>query len=446
MVGGVATRFRGEGSAPGIDGPERAVIGATARALGIDLTDAGSGLRQVQVVLAHASGEVPLLEEHYPGSWLLGGSPPVTQLRLEVLVDVGGVAGVGGDAFVRIVARDWSWRGGFGGNSTRFDIPVIIDLDPPRIRVASGLTYVRRGGAGAVMYSVSEPTIEDGVKVAGASFRGFPLEPGQREPGQSGEEVSAGERFALFAVPDDVEAEPEISVFARDAAGNLGTASWPTVVQESVLPKAQVTLNQTFLDTTVRALARSLRIDASDPSQAFHEINTRVRRSNELAIREALADPAGAPLWHGSFLQLPNSRVTSRFGERRRYFVNGREISSARHLGYDLASTSATPIGASNAGRVVFASDLGIYGNCVLIDHGMGLASLYGHLSRLDVKTGDRVEKGETIGLSGTTGLAGGDHLHFAILVGDTYVDPLEWWDPKWVQTHIEERLVRSSP
>ena len=197
---------------------------------------------------------------------------------------------------------------------------------------------------------------------------------------------------------------------------------------------------------TVIQRTRSLRIDASDSSQAFHEINTRVRQSNEREIRGALADPAGAPLWHGSFQQHPNSRVTSRFGERRRYFVGGREISSARHLGYDLASTSATPINASNAGRVIFARDLGIYGNCVLIDHGMGLTSLYGHMSRLDVKPGDRVEKGEPIGLSGSTGLAGGDHLHFAILVGDTYVDPLEWWDPKWVRTHIEERLVRSSP
>jgi len=441
VVGGVTAGFRGEGSAPGIDAPERAVIGATPSVLGIDLVDAGSGLRELQVVLVHAGGEVPLLEERYPGSWLLGGSPPVTRLRLEVPVDVRGVEGVGDDAIVRIVARDWSWRGGFGGNTTRFDMPVSIDLDPPQIRVASGLTYVRRGGAGAVVYSVSEPTIEDGVKVAGASFRGFPL-----EPGQNGEVLPAGERFALFAVPDDVEAEPEIFVFARDAAGNLGTASWPAVVQERVMPEAQVTLNQTFLDTRLRPLARSLRIDASDSSQAFHEINTRVRQSNELEIRGALADPAGAPLWHGSFKQLPNSRVTSRFGERRRYFVSGREVSSARHLGYDLASTSATPIGASNAGRVVFAHDLGIYGNCVLIDHGMGLASLYGHMSRLDVKPGDRVEKGERIGLSGATGLAGGDHLHFAILVGDTYVDPLEWWDPKWVRTHIEERLVRSSP
>ena len=105
---------------------------------------------------------------------------------------------------------------------------------------------------------------------------------------------------------------------------------------------------------------------------------------------------------------------------------------------------------AANSGRVAFEGDLGIYGNCVLVDHGLGVTSLYGHLSRLDVAAGDRVSRGQTLGLSGDTGLAGGDHLHFAILVGGTYVDPLEWWDAKWVQTHVDARvrpqLAREGP
>jgi murein DD-endopeptidase MepM/ murein hydrolase activator NlpD len=138
--------------------------------------------------------------------------------------------------------------------------------------------------------------------------------------------------------------------------------------------------------------------------------------------------------------------VTSRFAEHRSYFVGGQQNSEAIHFGYDLASTSAAPITAANAGRVVYAADLGIYGNCVLVDHGLGLATLYGHLSEIAVSAGDEVVKGQTLGLSGATGLAGGDHLHFAILVGGTYVDPLEWWDPTWVQTHIDARLGPSGP
>jgi len=133
--------------------------------------------------------------------------------------------------------------------------------------------------------------------------------------------------------------------------------------------------------------------------------------------------------------------VTSRFAERRTYFVGGVENSKAVHFGYDLASTSLAPITAANAGRVVYAVELGIYGICVLVDHGLGLATRYGHLSQIDVEVGDAVTKGQTLGLSGATGLAGGDHLHFAVQIGGTYVDPLEWWDPTWIRTHIETHL-----
>jgi murein DD-endopeptidase MepM/ murein hydrolase activator NlpD len=142
---------------------------------------------------------------------------------------------------------------------------------------------------------------------------------------------------------------------------------------------------------------------------------------------------------------MENSQVTSRFAEQRRYFVDGRRNSEATHYGYDLASTAAAPITATASGRVLYAGDLGIYGGCVLVDHGLGVTSLYGHLSRIDVEAGDSVRRGQQLGLSGATGLAGGDHLHFAILVGGTYVDPLEWWDPEWLRTHIEDRLPSRS-
>jgi murein DD-endopeptidase MepM/ murein hydrolase activator NlpD len=179
-----------------------------------------------------------------------------------------------------------------------------------------------------------------------------------------------------------------------------------------------------------------------DPAASFDDVNTRLRAENEKRIRELLAQPAGAPRFDGGLEQWPNSQVTSRFAEKRTYFIGSTPVSKATHYGYDLATTTAAPVTAAQAGRVAYAGDLGIYGNCVLIDHGLGLATLYGHLSRLDVKQGDEVSRSQTLGLSGATGLAGGDHLHFAVLVGDTYVDPVEWWDARWVETHIRDRWV----
>ena len=136
-----------------------------------------------------------------------------------------------------------------------------------------------------------------------------------------------------------------------------------------------------------------------------------------------------------------NSTVTRQFAELRHYTSAGARVSIARHYGYDLASTGHAPITASNAGTVIYAGDNGIYGTLVLIDHGLGITTLYGHLSSLSVGVGDQVTKGAELGRSGATGLAGGDHLHFAVLVGETYVDPIEWWDPKWVSEHIDARM-----
>jgi murein DD-endopeptidase MepM/ murein hydrolase activator NlpD len=89
----------------------------------------------------------------------------------------------------------------------------------------------------------------------------------------------------------------------------------------------------------------------------------------------------------------------------------------------------------------VYAAPLGIYGNCVVIDHGYGLQSLYGHLSEIGVKEGDAVQRGQVIGKSGQTGLAGGDHIHFSMLLEGVQIDPKEWWDAHWIADHVAKRV-----
>jgi murein DD-endopeptidase MepM/ murein hydrolase activator NlpD len=90
---------------------------------------------------------------------------------------------------------------------------------------------------------------------------------------------------------------------------------------------------------------------------------------------------------------------------------------------------------------VLFAEELGIYGNTVILDHGLGVQSLYAHLSSFGVKVGDDVQKGQTLGASGQTGLAGGDHLHFSMLVHGRFVNATEWWDPHWIEDRIMRKL-----
>jgi len=422
-AGGWWAFTRLEGGAPEIAGAPEGdlVVGAGGRDLELGLSDARSGVREVSAVLTHARGELALLSESYPGApW--SGAADRGERRVALRIDPKAADLPEGGAILRVAVRDWSLR----GNETVLELPVAVDRKPPRVSVASGLTYVKRGGAGSVVYSVSEPPVESGVQVGEAFFRGYPV---------------GGNHVAIFAVPAEGEPEPRVRVVAVDAAGNRTEASWPAVVQEQAFPKADVNLPATFLDNVVRGLADAESVAVEDPSEAFREINTRIRAENERRIRELVADSAPEALWQGAFEQLPNSQVTSRFAERRDYVVGGVVNSQATHYGYDLASTAAAPITATAAGRVLFAGELGIYGNCVLLDHGLGVSSLYGHLSRIDVEAGASVTRGQALGLSGATGLAGGDHLHFAILVGGTYVDPLEWWDAGWIETHLDPRI-----
>jgi murein DD-endopeptidase MepM/ murein hydrolase activator NlpD len=429
-IGGFAW-YRLEGAAPGLEAPEaELVIGRAGVKVDLHATDAGSGLRSLRVAVTQPGGaEQVLLDESYPGNLLSGGTRSEQAASLQL--DPAALGALKGPGTLSIAVRDWSWRGGLSGNETRRDLPLRVDLEPPRIEVTSGIsgiTYVRQGGSGSVAYRLSEATARDGVRVGTVEYRGFPRKGG-----------GANERVALFAVPTDVDAKAAVRVFAEDAAGNSSETGWSVVVQPYLQPEGKVQLSDSFLTQVVPRLAPQT--SAGSPDSAFQDVNTRVRAENEKRIRELIADTAPEPLFSGSLHQLANSKVTSRFGEKRIYMADGRELSRAVHYGYDLASLSGAPVTAAAAGRVRYAGDLGIYGNCVVLDHGLGLASIYGHLSRIDVEANARVEADQRLGLTGATGLAGGDHLHFATLVGNTYVDPIEWWDAKWVTDHIAPNL-----
>ena len=147
-------------------------------------------------------------------------------------------------------------------------------------------------------------------------------------------------------------------------------------------------------------------------------------------------------LWEGASLSHKNAATTARFADRRLYYYKGKKIDEQVHLGVDLASLVNSEVQAANNGRVIFADCLGIYGVTIILDHGQGLASTYSHLSKKVIEVGQEVKKGEVIGLTGQTGLAGGDHLHFGIMIGGVLVNPIEWWDPHWVQDNITKKLA----
>jgi murein DD-endopeptidase MepM/ murein hydrolase activator NlpD len=430
IAGGVFAWIRGEGAPPVLSAPEAIDLGRKPHALEIRAEDAGSGVRRVAAKLRTAEGERELAALDVPGGLLRGGVDPRGPATLALDLDAKALGLKEGDAFVVVEARDWSLRGMLKGNVATLEVPVRVDLRPPRVSVVNGITYLKRSGSGAAYYSVTEDAVNDGVEVGDRVYRGVPRKG-----------FAATDRVALFAIARDQTPDVTIRVFAEDRAGNHAAVGWSTELKDAVFPEERIELDgiPKILNERVPDLAGVFGYDAEDRVAAFQRINTEGRAQNEARIREIVRQPGADRLFDGAFLQMRNSKVTSRFAEHRTYWVKGEKISEAIHYGFDLAVTASAPIEAANRGKVLFAEELGIYGNCVILDHGLGLTSLYGHLSQIDVEPGQLVEKGARLGRSGHTGLAGGDHLHFAILVGETYVDPVEWWDAKWVREKIDE-------
>jgi hypothetical protein len=426
--GGVFGWIRGEGAAPVIAAPAGVDLGRAAKALEVRAEDAGSGVRSLRAVLRSAEGERELGALDVPGGLLRGGAQPREAALLALTLDAKEIGLKEGDAFVVVEARDWSLRGVLKGNAATLEIPVRVDLRPPRVSISNGITYLKRSGSGAVYYSVTDDAVNDGVEVGDRVYRGWPRKGG-----------TAADRIALFAIARDQGPEIGPRVFAEDRAGNRTAVGWSTDIKDTAFAETPIELGPNFMDAKIPELADELGYDRGDLVAAFQAINKDERAKNEARIREIVAKSGAERLFDGAFAPMRNAQVTSKFAEHRTYSYQGRQVSEAIHYGFDLASTAGAPIEAGNRGRVLFAGPLGIYGNCVILDHGLGLTSLYGHLAQIDVQEDQLVEKGARIGRSGKTGLAGGDHLHFAILVGGTYVDPVEWWDAKWVREKIEE-------
>lgn len=420
-----------ESDPPGIYGPKKILLGSPGKTVQLRLEDPSSGLRSVSIRLLHESGSRRLTEQTWPCDWLGGSLPEGIQSELALELDPALLQIPEGSATLVIAARDCAWTDNFAGNRSQSSIPVEVDTSPPGIKIRSPLTYVFRGGSAVAVYRLSEQAAEDGLMVDDTLYRGFPHPTG----GET-------DRVVLFSIPFEASQKPSVRVFARDAAGNQSEVPLASRVREPPARQTQIAIDEDFIDRVARPLAKSSQLNLSDSVTIFREVNEHLRMRSEATLREEISDSRlETPRWQDGLRQLPGSKVMSRFGERRTYLFNDQPISKARHDGFDLASTSRSKITAAAAGVVIFAGNLGIYGSSIIVDHGLGLSSLYAHLSQLDVELGSEVQTGTLLGRSGSSGLAGGDHLHFAVLVGGTYVDPLEWWDRNWVESHINRRL-----
>jgi len=388
----------------------------------ITVADSGAGLKSVTATISQGGSEATLVSEQY--------ATPIAEKKLTVALSK--VTGIKeGPAILRVRARDaslWHWG---SGNEAAFEKTLAVDITPPTLELIADDRYVNFGGVGAIVYKASADTATSGVKLGTHFYRGF--------PGLIKDHPDYF--FVLFSHSYDIPADARAVLTATDKAGNTREMRLAYELKNVKYKKSTIALSDNFLQSKVAPLLDDVAARQGTPKEVFIAVNKGVRKVNEDKITEVTSKATPTILWKGAFGQLSNSKVEANFADERTYTYKGEIADTAFHLGYDLSVTKNYPIEAANSGTVVFVGPLGIYGNATIIDHGLGLFTLYGHQSSMDVKVGDSVKKGQIIGKTGETGLAAGDHLHYGVYLDGVAILPVEWWDAKWIEDNITPKL-----
>jgi len=416
--------------------PPHAALGTVLTVLGrktpidVDVQSDAPGLRSVAVRLQAGGAAFELLAESYPkASWRGSG---ITDKRLHIETDLAQLKVPEGPATLEVFIETYAWHVLPPPHASVLSVPVTVDMTPPRIELLTTQHNVRLGGVELAVFRQSPDTVESGIQVDRYFF-----------PAITGYFADHDAALAFFAIPQDLSADARPRLIARDAAGNERDVYLPCAIKPREFAERTLAIDDDFLSRKVPEIEHDNGLPiAADLVKGYLQINGDLRRQNEARIRELTAHPTATALWDGTFHRQSNAAPLSSFADRRTYSYKGEVIDHQTHLGYDLASLKLSPVEAAQNGIVVYADNLGIYGNAVILDHGLGIYSLYGHLSSIAVRPGDRVKTAQTLGQTGETGLAGGDHLHFSIMLRGVHVDPVEWWDPHWLHDHVTPKLT----
>ena len=317
----------------------------------------------------------------------------------------------------------------FRAKSARLEQNVTVVTQPPTVSVDSEQHYLYLGMADLATLNVSGNWSAAGVRVGDQTFRAWPMPGGK--PGL----------FALYAFAWNMPADTIPHAYAANSAGNDVTSPLTVIFPKKEQPKYTVhdlQISDAFIQKVVGELDPN---GTGDPVARFIRINNEMRRANNKTLSDLRLKTADKFLFSQPFARQSHSQAEATFADVRNYIYQGKKIDQQVHLGYDLAVTQHVGVEASNDGRVVYAAPLGIYGNCIVVDHGYGLQTIYGHLSHIDVHEGDMVKRGQVMGQSGMTGMAGGDHIHFAMQLDGVQIDPKEWWDSHWIKDHVARRV-----
>ncbi len=426
-----------------IEGPRG--IGITPVNLVLELEDSESGLDEVVIRLKQKRDEKEILRKKLNGKHVA---------RIEVPFS-GSESGLQeGEVELEIRTFDkslWSTRG-----EKSFQLPV--DYKKPYLEILSTQHNAREGGAQLIFYRVQDEHLAlSGVKVDDHTYAGYPAR-GLDKAFENFPDVYA----AFYAIPlAQGEQKRKIRLFAEDRVGNGVTEKFYNKVAERRMRERVASMSEgAFLQFVSQVVQKNLPIlekqaasigqtlqfktpenTLSRAVEEFQLIERRLKPINESQIEGALKANRTDQLWDGAFL--PQSGVVrSGFGEVVTYYVNKSPIEKHLREAFVLGvGAEGDNVYAANDGTIVFSTDLGVYGSTIIIDHGFGLASVYGSLGRMSASTGQDVSAGHVLGTYGSSGLAERKQLFFQIRVHGTPVDPTEWLSKSWYHAHVNSKI-----
>lgn len=393
------------------------------------VTDTKSGIHTIAIYGTQGNVKKMLHTAAFPRTGYTDAIGPLKDAQT-ISFDVLKEGFTDGPMTITVEATDFSMRHWLKGNKAVVAKEVTVDTVPPQIQILHSEKYISPGGTGIAIYRLSDKEGKNGINMNGLFNPGFLLDNGQDDT-----------YVSFFALPFDTEKIETLNVSATDMAGNQTIVPFTTVYKKADQKHDTINISDGFLDVKIPEFQQYYPEMQGKFIDKYLFANSTVRDQNNQKISELCKNPQRERLWKGHFARMPGSSRAG-FADHRTYFYKGQAIDKQVHLGMDIASTTRAEVRSANNGRIVFSDYLGIYGNMVLVDHGQGIFSLYSHLSKINVSPGDMVNQNTVLGLTGTTGMAGGDHLHFSMLVNGVFVTPKEWWDQHWIDVTIEHPIT----
>ncbi len=329
-----------------------------------------------------------------------------------------------------IEATDSSKWNFFGGNQATKKSLIQVDTRRPELVNINNSYKIIKGGVATVVFKAKDENLKELYIQTnfGKIFKPTPFH-------------KKDYFISLLAWPTQ-EKSFKATIIAVDKAGNIAKSRVRFYMKNKKYRVSKISLKDGFLNGKIVDLAEEDNQATINMSklERFKYVNEKMRKINEDIIEKTtLSVPTQMidSFYLKPFYPLKNAAAVASFGDHRYYSYKGEPVSESYHLGLDLASTAGADVVASNDGEVIYAQYNGIYGKNIIISHGLGVYTLYGHNSSFLVEEGEKVQAGDVIAKTGMTGLALGDHLHFGVLVQGVEVRPEEWMDKNWMKDNI---------